>query len=127
MKSLLSAFCLAGGLLLSSQVVRASGTSAPPPVSGTIGIEGSQAFQFESAKARIVSVDKDKGVIVLLEEKKKSPKEIRLTVNAKTKIKAGKEKLDWGQLQVGQLVKVVFDRSFVALSISVQREKNQQA
>lgn len=104
----------------------ASGTSSPPPVSGTGGYGGSQGFQYESAKARVVSVDKEKGILVLREEKKKDPKEITLTVNSKTRIKAGKENIELSRLQVGSLVKVVFDHAFNAVSIKLEKEKEQK-
>ncbi len=108
--------------------VLASGSStAPPPSGGLWGGANAQAFQYESAKARVVSMDKEKGVLVLLEEKKKNPKRIALVVGPKTSIKAGKEKITLSEIQVGTLVKVVFDRSFNAISIKVEKEKEQKA
>ncbi len=115
--------------VLTSQVplTLASGTSAPPPTPGHVGIEAPQAFQYESAKGRVVFVDKERGILVLREERKKSPKEIRLTVNGKTTIRVGKERIDLGQLLEGQLVKAVFDRAFNAISIRLEKEKRAQA
>jgi hypothetical protein len=98
----------------------ASGTSTPPPVSGASNVG---AFQFESIKAKVVAVDVEKGVVVLTEEKKKNAREITLKVDAKTSLKAGKEKIQLTQLAVGTLVKVVFDRAFNAVAIKIEREK----
>ncbi|MEW5979647.1 MAG: hypothetical protein AB1898_27935 [Acidobacteriota bacterium] len=97
-----------------------SGTSTPPPISGASNAE---AFQFESVKARIVSVNTQQGTVLLKEEKRKNPREITLKVNAKTTLKAGKEKLQLQDLMVGALVKAVFDREFNAVSIRIQKEK----
>ncbi len=97
----------------------ASGTSTPPPVFGTANAE---AFQFESIKARVLAVDVGKGTVVLQEEKKKDAREITLKVDAKTSLKAGKEKLQLHQLAVGTLVKAVFDRAFSAIAIKIEKE-----
>ena len=103
MKKLMLAVLMSAVLTSEASLALASGTSIPPPASGPIGIEAPQAFQYESAKGRVVFVDKERGILVLREEKKKSPKEIRLTVNGKTSIRVGKEKIDLGQLLEGQL------------------------
>lgn len=122
MTRLLTALTLASLVLMQSFPALASGTSTPPP---SVGIPGSQPiqFQFESTKARVVSVDAEKGIVVLREEKKKKPRELALRVGSKTSLKAGKEKIQLAQLAVGTLVKVVFDRDFNAVSIKIEKEK----
>lgn len=106
--------------LLSPVSALASGTSTPPPVFGGSNVE---AFQYESSKARVVAVDAGKGLVVVREEKKKNAREITLKVDAKTSLKAGKERIQLTQLAVGTLVKVVFDRAFNAVGIKVEKER----
>lgn len=107
--------------LLSPASALASGTSTPPPVFGGSNIE---AFQYESSKARVVAVDAGKGLVLVREDKKKNAREITLKVDAKTSLKAGKEKIQLNQISVGTLVKVVFDKAFNAVAIKIEREKN---
>lgn len=99
----------------------ASGTSTPPPVFGGSNVE---AFQYESSKVRVVAVDAGKGLVVVKEEKKKNRREITLKVDAKTSLRAGKEKIQLSQLMVGTLVKAVFDRAFNAISIKIENERS---
>lgn len=49
---------------------------------------------------------------------------MRSKVDAKTSLKAGKEKLQLNHLLVGTLVRVVFARIFNAVSIRVENEKS---
>jgi len=120
MKSSFAFFIVLTMLLACVSWLEASGTSTPPPVFGTANAE---AFQFESAKARVLALDVGKGIVLLREEKKKNAREITLKVNAKTSLKAGKEKIQLSQLAVGALVKVVFDRAFNAVAIKIEKEK----
>jgi hypothetical protein len=117
----LSAFAVVLSLLLiSAPPLLASGTSTPPPVFGGSNVE---AFQYESSKARVVAVDARQRLVVVREEKKKKARDITLKVDAKTSLKAGKEKIQLAQLAVGTLVKVAFDRAFNAVAIKVEKEK----
>lgn len=108
-------------LLSPASALLASGTSTPPPVFGGSNVE---AFQYESSKARVVAVDAGKGLVLVREDKKKNAREITLKVDAKTSLKAGKEKIQLNQISVGTLVKVVFDKAFNAVAIKIEREKN---
>ena len=108
-------------VLSPASALLASGTSTPPPVSGASNVG---AFQYETSKGRVVAVDAGKGLVVVREEKKKNAREITLKVDAKTSLKAGKEKIQLNQLAVGALVKAVFDRAFNAVSVKVENEKS---